>query len=416
MTSPLPVLIIGAGVAGLSAATALRAASIDCVLVEGAGRVGGRAHTTMIGNHAFDQGASWLHAAERNPVANMARAAGLKLINADDIRTRRVMIGHTVATSAQCAERASAYAQFEKVAGAEHRDIAIADAIASLRRNPWTASIEAWEACQIAAADPDDLSVVDWRNNELEGANLYVPGGIGTFVATTLAENAVPVLLNTEVSAIDWSGPIVATTATGEIRASACIITVSTAAAARIRFTPALPRSHADALENLPMGLLTKIALRATGTDRLGLRPGESVTAQIARGEPMLSLLAWPSGADHVVAFVGGPPAWRLARQGEAATIAFVRQRLHAWFGDRAHTALGEATVTDWHSNPLHGGAYAYARAGHAGARDTLAIPLAGARLMFAGEATAQNGLAGTVGGAWNEGQRAAAIITATLS
>lgn len=412
----LPVLVIGAGVAGLSAATSLRAAGIDCVVVEAANRVSGRAYTTRIGHHAFDHGASWLHAAARNPIADFARAAGCKLINADHVRTRRVMIGHDIATPAQLAERAKAYEHFEKMAGAETRDIAIANAIAPLRADPWTASIEAWEACQIAAADPDDLSVIDWRCNELEGENLHISGGIGHFVATTLAENAGPISLNTEVSAIDWSGDIVATTQAGDISASACVITVSTAAAKRIRFTPVLPNTHAEALGNLPMGLLTKIVLRATGPDRLGLRPDESVTARIARGEPMLSLLAWPSGADHVVAFIGGPPAWELASQGEAATISYVRQRLHTWFGDRANNALGEAIVTDWHNDPLHGGAYAYARAGHANSRAILATPMANGRLIFAGEATAQNGLAGTVGGAWNEGQRAAAIAAAARS
>jgi monoamine oxidase len=412
----LPILIIGAGVAGLSAATALRADGIDCVVVEAASCVGGRARTTMIGHHHFDHGASWLHAAERNPIADLARMAGLTLINAEHVRTRRVMIGHTVATRFELAERAQAYEDFERMAGAETRDIAIADAIEPLRTNPWTASIEAWEACQIAAADPDDFSVIDWRNNALEGANLHIPGGIGTFVCTTLAESAGPIAINTQVSAIDWSGPIVATTSAGEIAASACIITVSTAAAARIRFTPALPNTHADALDNLPMGLLTKVALRATGADRLGLRPDESVTAQIIRGQPMFSLLAWPSGADHVVAFVGGPQAWDFARQGPAATIAAVRKRLRDWFGPRADAALADATVTDWHDNPLHGGAYAYARAGHATARAALAAPIADGRLIFAGEATAQHGLAGTVGGAWNEGQRAAAIAAAARS
>ncbi len=411
--SDLPVLIIGAGVAGLSAAISLREAGIDCVVVEAAGRVGGRAHTTQIGQHAFDLGASWLHAAERNPLTPLARAGGLALVDADDVRTRRVMIGSAIATPAELAARAASYRRFEALAQAEPRDIAIADTIAPLRPDPWTASIEAWEACQIAAADPRDLSVIDWRDNELEGANLTVQGGIGRFVATTLAGKAGPIRLDTRVTALDWSGPIVAATAAGNIHAGACIITVSTAAAARIRFTPALPETHATALGHLPMGLLTKVALRSTGADRLGLRADENVTARIERDAPMMSLLAWPGGADHVVAFIGGPPAWALARQGEAATIAAVRLRLRDWFGPRADEALGDAIVTNWHDNPDVGGAYAYARAGHADSRRILAMPIADGRLVFAGEATAQHGLAGTVGGAWNEGLRAAAIAAA---
>ncbi len=407
-----PVLIIGAGVAGLSAVTTLRAAGIGCVAVEAADRIGGRTHTTLFGGHAFDHGASWLHASERNPLTGIARAAHVPLLDCDAVRTRRVLVDGQPATSAQIEARSQAYARFEAVASAETRDIALADAIASLRADPWTATIEAWEGCQIAAADPRDLSVIDWRMNALEGANLNIQGGLGTFVAHTLGPMAGAVALNTPVHAIDWRGPITAQTSAGTIRASACIVTASPAAIGRIRFQPALPMS----LDGLPMGLLTKIALHATGADRLGLRPDESVTARIERDAPMLSLLAWPNGSDHVVAFIGGPPAWALAREGQAATIAFVRDRLRAWFGARADSALGEAIVTDWHSNPWHGGAYAYARAGHAQDRARLAEPLADGRLVFAGEATADQGLAGTVGGAWNEGKRAAAIVRAAVS
>ena len=407
-----PILIVGAGVTGLSAATALRQSGHDCLLVEASSRIGGRAHTTPFGHHGFDHGASWLHAAERNPLVPIAREAGLRLLNADHVRTRRVIVDGRLATEAELSQREAAIARLEAAASAETSDIAFATAIDSLRDDPWTASIEAWEACNIAAADPRELSVIDWRVNELEGANLSIEGGIGSFVETTLGKMAGDIRLNTQITAIDWSDGIVAHTATGRIEASACILTISTHAAARIHFTPGLPAAHAQALQNLPMGLLTKIALRATGADRLGLRPDESVTARIARDTPMMSLLAWPGGADHVLAFIGGPAAWALAHQGRDATIAFVRKRLRDWFGERADSALGQAIVTDWHDNTLFGGAYAFATAGHADARQILAAPFARNRMIFAGEATATDGLAGTVGGAWNEGLRAAAAIS----
>jgi monoamine oxidase len=143
----------------------------------------------------------------------------------------------------------------------------------------------------------------------------------------------------------------------------------------------------------------------------LGLAVEESVSARIAPGEAYMSLLAWPGGADHCVAFIGGPNAWKLAHQGQAATIAFVRDTLRAWFGAEADACFGEALVTDWAENPWHGGSYAYARPGHAGDRALLGAPLADGRLVIAGEATAGNGLAGTVAGAWNEGQRAARAV-----
>jgi monoamine oxidase len=301
--------------------------------------------------------------------------------------------------------------RLDHMARAEPRDLAFAATIDTLRDNPWTASVEAWEACQIAAADPRDFSVQDWRINALEGINLTVPRGLGAFVARHLGARAGPVSLATPVHAIDWRGPIVAETPHGSIRADACIITTSTAALANIRVSPALPVSA----DGLPMGLLTKVAFRATGPDRLDVAADCSVTARIAPGEAMLSMFAWPGGADHVVCFIGGPPAWELCRDGRDATIDFARARLRAWFGTRADTALGAATVTDWGENPWHGGAYAYARPGHWQDRARLAEPLAGGRLVLAGEAYRTDGLAGTVAGAFLDGGRAAAIVRAAL-
>lgn len=405
------ILVIGAGVAGLSAASALRRAGHAVRLVEAASRVGGRAHTTQIGAFGFDHGASWLHDADRNPLT--AFAGPDQLIDTDRLRTRRVLVQGRLATPAELAQRQRAIARFEALASAPQPDAPLARVIDPLRDDPWTASIEAWEACQIAAADPADFSVHDWHLNALDGRNLAVRGGIGRFVAERLAPMAGPAICNTQVSAIDWRGPITAETNRGTITARAAIITCSTAALSRIRFTPALPAAHQAALDGLPMGLLTKVALRARGPARLGLKPEESVTARIAPGEHYMSLLAWPGGADHCVAFIGGPPAWALSRAGAAATIDAVRLRLRDWFGHEADICLGDAVVTGWADDPWHGGAYAYARPGHAAARAALGVPFAQGRLIIAGEATATDGLAGTVAGAWNEGQRAASLLGA---
>lgn len=69
------------------------------------------------------------------------------------------------------------------------------------------------------------------------------------------------------------------------------------------------------------------------------------------------------------------------------------------------------ATVTDWGTDGLHLGAYAYARPGCADLRGL--APETGGRLVFAGEAWRTDGLAGTVGGAYLGGQEAVARVLA---
>jgi monoamine oxidase len=125
---------------------------------------------------------------------------------------------------------------------------------------------------------------------------------------------------------------------------------------------------------------------------------------------------AWPSGRDHIVGFVGGPAAWDLSRAGPIATDDFARAELRRRLGAGVDHALGPAVVTRWGTDPAHLGAYAYARPGCFTARDALAQPLGDGRLIFAGEATRTDGLAGTVGGAWLAGRDAARAVAETLT
>ena len=182
-------------------------------------------------------------------------------------------------------------------------------------------------------------------------------------------------------------------------------------AAGAIRFDPALPPAVQDAIAALPMGLALKVALRATGADRLDLPAHCSLDHQVTRaGAPFMVFQCWPFGRDYVQGWIGGSPAWELARAGEAAVADFARGELRRMFGARVDRlfASGTRLVTHWDADPLVRGAYSYAVPGQADARARLATPLAGGRLGFAGEAC-HTGLAGTLGGAWLSGQTAAA-------
>ncbi|WP_430640993.1 FAD-dependent oxidoreductase [Couchioplanes caeruleus] len=54
------VVIVGAGLAGLSAADQLTRAGHDVVVIEGRDRVGGRVHTTEVAGVSVDAGATWV--------------------------------------------------------------------------------------------------------------------------------------------------------------------------------------------------------------------------------------------------------------------------------------------------------------------------------------------------------------------
>ena len=93
----------------------------------------------------------------------------------------------------------------------------------------------------------------------------------------------------------------------GRVRARGCIVTVSTgvlAAGAHPLRPGAAARRWRTAIAGLPQGLLSKIALRAAGPDRLDLpefgRLGRRVEGE---GDRPASWVLWPFGRDHAIGY-----------------------------------------------------------------------------------------------------------------
>ena len=423
----IDVVVIGAGLAGLGAAHRLRELGMHAVVLEAAGRIGGRAwtdHPPALGGAWFDMCAVWLHAAEQNPLAAIARSAGEALIDADELRQERTFVGSRPATPPELIDYTHAWPRFE--ASAERLlhampDTSLDHVARHLPDDPWALTVESWEGPVICTADAGRLSLRDWRRNGLSGANLMIEGGIGSFVQRRLGEG-LTIRLGTPVTRIRWAGSdggVAVETADGTIAAGACIVTVSTGvlAAGAIDFDPALPAAVQDSVHALPMGLAMKVALRATLADRLDLPAHCTVDRQIARSlEPMMVFQCWPFGRDFVQGWVGGTTAWELAREGDAAAADFALAELRRLFGGRVDRlfAGGGSVVTHWESDPWVRGAYSYAIPGHADARRQLAAPLADGRLCFAGEAC-HDGFAGTLAGAWISGRDAGAAASRAL-
>ena len=402
MLTELSVVVIGAGVAGLAAARALRARGVAVTVLEATGRIGGRAYTShpaLLGGAAFDHGASWLHAAGRNPLAALAQAAGEALIDSDAERHQAVFVEGRAANAAELAAHDAAWAAMEAVQ-APAIDVPLA---AIVPPGPWAATVAHWEGAIIAAADAEVLSAQDWRLNALEGGNLAAAGGLGALIGRLLATE---VEVDTPALSVRWEGPGVAVeTARGVVRADACIVTVSTGvlASGGLRFVPGLPAEIGAAVEALPMGLLSKVGLPG----RLPFAANTSVVRRLAAGEHGVNFIAGPRGAGHVVGFFGGRAAWGVAGD-DAAAEAMARDELRRMGLDLPGAG---AVVTGWGTDPWFRGAYAYARPGGVGARGVLAEACLGGRVVFAGEALRMDGLAGTVGGAFLSGEAAAGRV-----
>ena len=247
--SDVDVVVIGAGLAGLGAATALRDAGRSALVLEASDRIGGRAWTTYpgaLGGVWFDMGAVWLHSAEINPLVPIARAAGDPLLRSDELRVERTFVGTREATAEEYADYAGAWQRFEDRAAEMLRtrdDVPMAEVARSMPDDPWAVTVETWEGPIICVASADEFSLRDWHRNVLSGSNLVPQGGIGAFVARRLGEG-LDIRLRTPVTRVIWGGSGVAVeTPRGTVTARSAIVTVSTGVlgAGAIAFDPPLP-------------------------------------------------------------------------------------------------------------------------------------------------------------------------------
>ncbi|TNF64896.1 MAG: FAD-dependent oxidoreductase [Rhodobacteraceae bacterium] len=410
------VVVIGAGAAGLGAARTLMHQGLTCVVVEAAGRIGGRAWTeSATFGQPVDHGCSWISGATANPFTRMAREGGFTLVEHTDAETDLFDLDGTRASAAEEEAYWRAWSAIDRAmarAGRSGEDVAASTVVPQM---PWSATVQSWMGAMDYGVDFDQISTADYWDSASDQPSYFVREGLGAVVATLAA--GLPVALNTPVTAIDWSGKGVAVeTARGTIRARACLITVSTGVlnAGSIRFTPALPAWKLQAAADIPMGLLTKVPLLFDGA-RLGLGENNWVTYRVPEDKPgeACFFIAWPTGHDYVFGNIGGRFGWDLARAGQAATVDYAMEQLVRLVGSDARKHFIRGFATDWAENPLTLGAYGAVRPGSTDARVNLAEPLAD-RLFFAGEATSSN-VPALVNGAFLTGHHTAKTMARTL-
>ena len=242
-------------------------------------------------------------------------------------------------------------------------------------------------------------------------AAAFCKQGFGALVAAL--GQGLNIQLSTPAKSIDTRRGITVETARGAINARAAIVTVPTnvIASGGLKFNPDLGHHQIDAFGRLSLGSYDHIALELIGNP-LGLESDDLVFEK-STDTHTAAILANVSGTELCLIDVAGAFGRDLSAQGEAAMIDFAVNWLAGLYGSEIKSAIGRKHATRWNAEPYALGAWSAAVPGGQFARRQLLEPIAD-DVWYAGEA-AHETLWGTVGGAWESGERAADAVLRRL-
>lgn len=419
------VLVLGAGVAGLSAARALSDAGEGVTVLEAKDRLGGRTYTNRdFASVPVEFGAEFIHG-ERAATWELVRALGLRtlhwrkqgdsLVRLED-GTLLTMQGARARDADFELTRSWALPEVDALPGEDWRSYLrrigfSATQLRYVRRSFANACGEAMRFLSAKAV----LASLREKGVESGLGDYRLLDGYDTLVAALA--RGLEVRLHDPVTELRWSPEGVhARTLGGErFEADAAVVAVPLGVlqAGMIRFYPDLPETKASALLGLKMGPVIKLIYRFAEAP---LPP--HIMAFYSRlnppmwWSPSFGHTPEPGGAqDHLwTAFVSGDWASELLSLGEAGALEAALASFRAELARPDLTPI-DARLVNWPDDPYTRGGYSFVLPGHDGAREKLAAPTP--PLFWAGEATEPEHRAATVHGALLSGRRAAAEVRA---
>jgi monoamine oxidase len=409
------VVVIGAGMAGVTAGRDCARAGLDVVLLEAQGRVGGRMFTARdFCEHPVEQGAEFVHTAEADTWPEI-RAAGFETIRCDPGSGFELSVGGRRSPAVfEDPSVARVGDLLSVIRGFTGPDRTAAELLADYELDGPGLAIAQQILTLHPLGDADQLSLAGLRDDRVADLELGCDWRLaaGYDALPQHVAQGLDVRLDTPVTAVRWGADRVTVRTDGgeEIEAAAgvCTLPVGVLKSRAVRFEPDLPASKWQALNGLDMGAVLKLLYRFRerfwdlGLTMLGCDGPIRLywTPLYGRGDDVAPVLT---------AYVGGHRARALSAMpaGEAALVGLAD--LDRLYPDaRPSRLVEEWRRVDWCTNPWTRGGYSFVRLGGAGARAALAAPDTGA-LSWAGDGTSTTTIAAVVHAAYASGRRAAA-------
>lgn len=418
------VLIIGAGAAGIAAASRLKKAGFDVTILEARNRIGGRIWTDYkLANNPIELGAEFVHGSE---VLTWKLLKDYKLKPQKPIRDKEVYahLNQTVdkfdkVIPEDWEDDIWEYAEERLEAGYPDMNLR-----AMLDEKRWLLPhtseiarlINNLYACDYGA-DLDVLGIyglleASYRGDADEDGDFRIAKGYSELIDKM--SKGLHIRLNTPVQCIEYSSTRVTISDKNgkSYSASKVLITLPLGVlqAGDVEFSPTLSAEKLQAIKGIGAGKVNKVVL--------GFREPFWKKSTAMAYTHLDSQIWWrpnfgyDNEAPILTALIGGQSGARYSQLSEAEAIEVGLTDLQQIFGKEVRKAYRWGRFINWGADPYSKMGYSYNPVGVSGLRKVLAAPVENV-LFFAGEATNPIRPA-TVHGAIESGWRAADEIIAS--
>jgi monoamine oxidase len=415
-------VILGAGMAGLTAARTLAEAGVRVAVIEARNRIGGRILTHRSRGHAFELGAEFIHGRPPELWALIAEA-GLQTYERDgsqacfeDGMLRR------------CSQQEHAFSLLEDLENPPQIDLSFTEYLSTLEASDSERSsllnfVEGFNAADASQISAVSLGVQQQAEGSEEGDRVfYLSSGydrIAEYLAGRIVDYGGSIRLNSPARQIQWSPSsvkIVDDKQTFSARRVVITVPLGVLQAGSLVIDPH-PKAIFQAASQLRMGHVTRFTLLFREPFWTGLprsSPMDDLSFLFSFDDaPPVWWTTHPQPTALLTGWVGGPRSEALAgfTSDELADRACsTLARIFALEVTQVRQLLLECHAHDWRNDPFSLGAYSYVATGGIEASLHLSRPVANT-LFFAGEHTDTTGAWGTVHAAMRSGLRAAQQI-----
>ena len=262
------IVVIGAGISGLAAAKELNEKGFTVIVLEAQDKVGGRLRTNRSLGIAFDEGASWIHGINGNPITTLAQEAGMTTFETIDDQSDAcydiggVLRNPTTYDNAET-ELYSILGTLKNSGNATQSFETVFNNLYPAKANDrlWRYFLSAYVTFD--TGDLNNLSSLLYDEGEVfGGVEKIATNGYDT-IANYLA-NGINIQLNQRVSKIDYSNNKAKVTHNGTItEADYVLVTVPLGVlkSGNIQFVPTLPTAKQTAIQKVGMNCVNKFLL-----------------------------------------------------------------------------------------------------------------------------------------------------------